>query len=164
MWSAGPTGVPVLKGFAEQMFVGQDHHYLDEKGRLTIPAHLRDVLNVEGAYLMQGFEQNLMVLTSPSFEIISQRINKMSLTDPMARLLRRLIFSSAEKMLLDKAGRILIPEYLRKAADLVNGVYIVGVGAYLEIWSEELWSGQTTQLQDAQANGHRFAAMDISSI
>jgi MraZ protein len=145
------------------MFLGQYHHNLDDKGRLTIPSRFRDLLIAEGAFVMQGFDQNLMVLTSSTFEAISRRVNGMSMTDPTARLLRRLIFSTADRTEIDKAGRILLPQFLRQAAGLDGEAVIVGVGEYFEIWSPANWNTQMDQLQDVQANAQRFVALDLTS-
>ncbi len=145
------------------MFLGQFYHNLDDKGRLTVPARFRDALVSEGAYIMQGFDQNLMVLPPATFASFSDRINQMSVTDPNARLLKRLIFSTADHIDIDKVGRILIPQFLRQAANLEINAVIVGSGEFFEIWSAEQWSVQVEQLQDAQANANRFAALDLTS-
>jgi MraZ protein len=156
------SGVLLIKGRLEQMFLGQYQHNLDSKGRLTIPARYRDLLT-EGAYITQGFDRNLMVMTKSAFEMVSRRVNQMSITDPTVRLLRRLIFSGGEQVEVDKAGRILIPQFLRQAASLDGEAVVVGVGDYFEIWSPVQWSEQFEQLQDVDANAHRFLAFDISS-
>lgn len=146
------------------MFFGQFYHNLDEKGRLTLPARFRELLIIDdGAYLLHGFDQNLMLLTSTSFKLISERINHMSLTDPTARLLRRLIYSGTVPVEFDKAGRILLPQFLRVAAAIDGEAVIVGVGDYVEIWSPELWARQTDQLNDVNVTADRFAALDLSS-
>ena len=147
----------------ELMFLGQFYHNLDNKGRLTIPTSFRDLLSNNGAYILQGFEQNLMVLPSPLFEIVSHRINQMSMTDPNSRLLRRLFFSTAKFGEVDKAGRILIPQFLRQSAYMESEVVVVGNGAYFEIWSPKNWSSQAEQIQDTQTNAHRFAELDLTS-
>lgn len=144
------------------MFLGQYQHSLDNKGRLTIPVRYRDYL-ADGAYITQGFDRNLMVLTSSAFQAVSQRVNQISMTDPVARSLRRLIFSHGEQVEVDKAGRILIPQFLRESAGLASDVIIVGAGDYFEIWSPETWNDQSTQLQDTNANAQRFMAFDIPS-
>ncbi len=99
------------------MFLGKYQHSLDSKGRLTIPSRFRELLIADGAYLTQGFDHNLMVLPAPAFQRIYERVNKMSMTDANARLLKRHIFSAAEQAVVDKAGRILIPEHLRQACE-----------------------------------------------
>jgi len=144
------------------MFMGQYTHNLDNKGRLTIPVRYRSMLT-EGAYITQGFDRNLMVWTKSSFEKISQRVSQQSVTDPESRLLRRYIYASSERVEMDRAGRILIPEFLRQAAMLDGEVVIVGVGDYFEIWSPSLWAEQAELLQDTAANAQRFAAFDLSA-
>ncbi len=145
------------------MFLGRYHHTLDKKGRLTIPARFRDALE-GGAYLVQGFDRNLMVLTPPVFERIYRRVNALSMTDPVARQLKRLIFSAASPVEVDRAGRILIPPYLREAIALEGEAVVVGVGDYFEIWPATAWEEQMAVLQDAEANAQRFAALDISPV
>ncbi len=144
------------------MFLGQYRHNLDSKDRLTVPARFRDLLD-GGAYVLQGLDRNLMVHTETSFQAISRWVNNMSLTDPETRLLRRLIFSTADRVNVDKSGRILIPQFLRQYAHLDSAVILVGVGDYFEIWSPEFWDQQLAQMQDSDANARRFAAFDIST-
>jgi MraZ protein len=148
----------------ELMFLGEFYHNLDDKGRLTLPAVFRKMLaEDDGAYLLRGFDRNLMVLTSASFSIIYERVNKMSMTDPTARLLRRLIFSGAAPVEFDKAGRILLPQFLRDGADIQNEAVIVGAGDYVEIWAPKLWAAQRELLNDVDVTADRFAALDLAS-
>ncbi len=144
------------------MFLGRYDHTIDEKGRITIPARFRELLD-EGAFITQGFEKNLMVLTSSSFKVISDRVNKMSMTNPLARDLRRLIFSNADRVDVDRAGRMLVPVFLREIADLGSSVTVIGNGDYFEIWSTEAWSAQNEHLKDSETNAERFAALDLSA-
>jgi MraZ protein len=87
----------------------------------------------------------------------------MSMTDPEARSLRRLIYSHGEQVEVDKAGRILIPLFLREAAGLDGEAILIGAGDYFEIWAPRFWEEQSVRLQDADANAQRFTAFDISS-
>jgi MraZ protein len=144
------------------MFLGQYSHNLDNKGRLTIPARYRDLL-LDGAYVTQGFDRNLIVMTVSAFETLSHNVKQMSITDSKARMLRRLIFSNGERVEVDKAGRILIPQFLRQGAGLNGEAIVVGVGDYFEIWSPEHWAEQASRLQDAEANADLFAVFNISS-
>jgi MraZ protein len=143
------------------MFMGEVQHSLDSKGRLTIPARYRDLLE-GGAYITQGFDRNLMVWPVSAFEHILQSLGAKSITDPDTRLLQRLLFSRGEQLEVDAAGRILIPQFLRQFALLGSEVVVVGVGKYFEIWSPDEWGPQLTQIQDTTANSARFKAFDIS--
>jgi MraZ protein len=160
MWDAGLRRRSVVKAQVEHMFLGQYRHTLDNKGRLTIPARFRDALS-DGAYITQGFDRNLRVLTVQAFERIYQGADRLSSTDPVARQLRRLIFASANLVEPDKVGRILIPHFLRDVAGLVDEAVVVGVGDSIEIWSPENWEKQVSLLQDADANAERFTALDL---
>lgn len=144
------------------MFLGQYQHALDEKGRLTIPAAFRDAL-AGGAFISQGFDRNLMVMTSAYFQQVYERINAMSITDPAARLLRRLILSSAYQVEVDKAGRILVPQNLRQFLGMNGEAMVIGQGEYFEIFTPAEWSQQMQTLQDAEANAQRFQALDLGA-
>jgi len=144
------------------MFIGQYQHNLDDKGRLMIPARFRELLEGD-AYITQGFDKCLMVMTDAYFKQVYERIESMNLADPTARLLRRLILSNAYQVETDKVGRILVPQILRAFLGIENGELIVaGQGEYFEVWTPALWSEQMTQLQDVEANNARFSTLDLS--
>jgi MraZ protein len=159
-WSAGTYRRSAYIDEVELMFLGRFEHTIDEKGRMTIPARYREQLEV-GAYITLGFDQNLIVLTTSLFEQISLRVKQMSMTDPSARLLRRLIFSSAALVDFDKSGRILIPQFLRDAVSIGTNAVLVGVGDYFEVWSAENWDKQNSQLNDADTNAQRFSTLNL---
>lgn len=142
------------------MFLGQYRHSIDSKGRMIVPARFREGL--QGiAYLTQGFDHNLRLLPEETFLAIYESITTMSSTDPTARQLRRLIFSTAQQVDVDSNGRILIPKYLREVARLDSDAVIVGIGEAIEVWSPQAWDEQNDLLQDADSNAERFAALDV---
>jgi MraZ protein len=142
------------------MFLGRYQHTIDDKGRLMVPARFRELLS-NGAFVTQGFDGNLMVLTTESFNLISQKIRTMSITDPRARLLKRFLYSSGEQVEVDRAGRILIPQFLRQAAELDGDVIIVGVGEHFEIWSSDQWQEQARQIEEVKEQANLFTEYEI---
>ena len=143
------------------MFLGHFQHNLDDKGRLMIPARFRELL-AAGAFITQGFDKCLMVMTDVYFKEVYDRISAMNLTDPMARLLRRLILSNAYPVEADKVGRILIPQNLRQVITLEGEAIVAGQGEYFEVWTPAAWNEQMAQLQDLETNDQRFAMLDLS--
>ena len=143
------------------MFLGQFQHNLDEKGRLMIPARYRELL-AAGAFITQGFDKCLMVMTDVHFDEVYGRINAMNLADPNARLLRRLILSNAYSVEIDRVGRILIPGNLRQVIALNGEAIVAGQGEYFEVWNPADWYQQMDQLQDVEMNNQRFATLDLS--
>jgi MraZ protein len=144
------------------MFLNQYQHSFDDKGRLTIPVKFRK-LPEEGAYVVQGLDRNLMVLPPAGFQILYDRLMALSLTEPSARLLRRVILGNALRVVPDGAGRILLTPKLREYAGLKGEVVFVGQGDYFEIWSPESWQEQEAQVNDAALNAQRFAALDLKT-
>jgi MraZ protein len=144
------------------MFLGQFRHNLDDKGRLTIPAVFRDSVG-QGAVISQGFDRNLMVMTAEYFQQVYARVQAMSITDPAARLLRRLLLSNAYQVEVDKAGRILLPPRLREFLGLEGEAMVIGQGEYFEIWSPAGWDEQMQAIEDTEANAGRFATLDLST-
>ena len=147
------------------MFIGQFQHNLDDKGRLMIPARFRELLE-GGAFITQGFDKCLMVMTETYFTQVYERIEAMNLADPTARLLRRLILSNAYPVAADKVGRILVPQNLRAflgiATEGSGELIVAGQGEYFEVWTPAQWSDQMAQLQDVEANNARFSTLDLS--
>ncbi len=144
------------------MFLGQFQHSIDSKGRITVPVRFRAAL-ASGAYLTQGFERNLMVYTTESFQRLADRASRLTTTDPQARAIRRVIFGGATEASLDSAGRILLPPFLREYARLDDGeVAIVGAGEYFEIWNAARWSDELDSVTDAEVNAQRFSDFDLS--
>lgn len=143
------------------MFLGQYRHSIDEKGRLTIPARYRAEL-ATGAYVTQGYERNLLVYTTASFEHLAAQANMLSTTNAEAREVRRVIFARASGVSLDSAGRILIPTFLREYAGLDTEAEVVGAGVYFEIWSPDGWTKVLESVTDSERNAQRFSDFDLS--
>ena len=120
------------------MFWGEFSHHLDAKGRLIIPARYRPHLS-QGAILTRGLDRNLVIYPHDTWQIISEQVNQMPITHPHARALRRLLFSGAVELGLDRQGRVVIPGYLRDYASLDNQVLIAGMETFLEIWEPTSW-------------------------
>jgi MraZ protein len=145
------------------MFLGQYQHNLDDKSRLMIPARYRDLL-AAGAFITQGFDRCLMVMTDAYFQDVYARISSMNMADPAARMLRRLILSNAYSIDVDRVGRILVPQNLREFLGIHSGELVVaGQGEYFEVWAPAEWQAQMERLQDVEANEQRFATLDFSN-
>lgn len=144
------------------MFLGQYAHALDAKGRLTVPVRFRPAL-ATGAYVTQGFDRNLVVYTTDSFERLAARANHLTTTDPEARAVRRVLFGGATEVGLDSVGRILLPEFLRQYAGIESDTVLVGAGEYFEIWSAAIWAGEQERVTDPDSNARRFTDFDLSS-
>jgi MraZ protein len=131
------------------VFTGRYDHVIDDKGRLAIPAPLRNQMNPEtdgtGFYLVQE-SRYLQLVPAQAFEALAGNIHTGLLPRAQVAKARRFLFSMSFKLEPDKQGRVMIPDgFMRdsKAPDplaqttLNREVTLVGNGDRIEIWNRE---------------------------
>ena len=121
------------------MFMGQYNHNLDAKGRLIVPAKLREPLG-DHAFVTKGLDGCLFVYTEADWKVFEEKLGKLPITSPDARQFARFFLAGAADCEFDKQGRILLPQVLRDYAGLEKSVVLVGVASRIEIWSEQRWN------------------------
>lgn len=142
------------------MFWGEYSHHLDEKGRLILPSRYRASLTT-GAILTRGLDQNLVIYPEDAWQVVSERLNQVPITHPAARALRRLLFSGAVEVALDKQGRMLIPSYLREYASLQDDVLIAGMETFIEVWEPSRWRITLSDVPQALAEADGLLKLGI---
>ncbi len=144
------------------MLLGKFSRTVNKQNRIALPPQFRADL-AGGAYITQGFDRNLQVLSASAFKEIYARVMALNIADPQARMLLRLILGNAHELEAADQDGMQIPEELRDYAHLHQEVLLVGQGDYFEIWSPEFWAGQEAELRDAETNARRFAALAIAT-
>jgi MraZ protein len=66
--------------------------------------------------------------------LLLERLNEMSLSDDEAAVVERVIGGSSARLILDKAGRLCLPEELAAVAGLRKEAMFVGRLNKFEIW------------------------------
>jgi MraZ protein len=143
------------------LFLGKYARTLDTKNRITVPPTFQTELT-GGAYMTQGFDRNVQVLTKDAFRQLYRQAATLNIADPLARLMLRLFLGSAIEVPAVKST-LAVPDSLRAYAGLDGNVLLIGQGEYFEIWSPDQWREQEAQLQDAAANSNRFAALELGT-
>ena len=128
------------------MFMGEYHHNIDEKGRLTIPSKVRDELG-ENFIVTRGLDNCLFVYPKEEWTNIINKYKELPNTKD-ARNFMRFFLSGATNCEFDKNGRINIPSPLTKYADLIKECVIIGVNDRLEIWSKDRWENFILENED----------------
>jgi MraZ protein len=125
-------------------FLGTYTHALDSKGRLTIPARLREGLG-EGLILARGFDRCLMLLPESVWQEQTRLLAGIPRTDEDRRVFARWVYGGAAEVGFDALGRILVPDHLREFAELRDQAKIVGANEAIEIWSPDLYDTSLAQ-------------------
>ncbi|MBR0310940.1 MAG: division/cell wall cluster transcriptional repressor MraZ [Oscillospiraceae bacterium] len=117
---------------------GQFQHSIDAKGRLFIPAKLREELGETFYVTIAGTDRCLAVYSEEGWEKLTEKFD--SLPYSQAKRAIRQLYSNAAKCEPDAQGRILLPQKLRAYAGLEKEVVIAGVSKRAEIWNAEAWA------------------------
>ena len=141
------------------MFLGEYAHTIDEKGRLTMPAKYRADL-APGVVVKRGLDRCLFIFPMDEWKKLSEKVSALPLTDVQAREFRRLLFSGANDVELDKQGRVLLPQYLREYAGLNGNVVVAGLNTHMEIWASETWNAIRANIDSAD-NVAQWAQLGI---
>ncbi len=131
---------------------GEYQHTIDAKGRLFIPARLKEELG-EVFYVALPMEDKtyLAAYTADTWQSILDKVNALPFS--MQGDMRR-FFGNAARCELDAQGRVLIPQSLRDFARLEKSVTIVGNNNRAELWNSELYAEEI-----GQATPEKLAAL-----
>lgn len=125
------------------MYLGSHAINMDAKGRLAIPARVRDSLleDCGGRLVVTAHteERCLLVYPEPQWREILPKIEALPSFNKVARRAQRLLIGYACELQVDANGRVLIPPTLREYAGLEKKLMLVGQGRKLELWSEDRW-------------------------
>lgn len=125
------------------MFTGEYWHSMDQKGRVSIPAKLREELGDEFK-ICKGFDKCLNIYPESEWVAFAQKIK--DLPEARQRRARRYFFSGTGEGALDPQGRIAIPPVYRQFAGLDRDVVIIGNENHIEIWSVTEWENEQKHL------------------
>ncbi len=132
------------------MFRGRHEHTIDPKGRVSIPAKFREILikKYDERLLVTNFDGCLVAYPYEEWLRLEEKASSLSMVKKETRSFMRFFYSSAIECILDKQGRILIPQTLREYADLEKDVILVGQLKKIEIWSKKRWNEEIVKAHE----------------
>jgi MraZ protein len=122
-----------------KLFLGEYDHALDDRGRVTLPRKIRQELGAGELIVSRGFDACIFGFDRESWEREATKQLEAPVTDEKARSIRRYMFAGAEKVEVDKLGRILLPALLKEYAGITGEVMVIGAGDNFEIWDVQKW-------------------------
>lgn len=113
-------------------------HTVDAKGRMFIPAKIRDELGKVIHITKSIGEDSLSGYTSEQFNSLIEQIKKLNSFDQSVRDFRRQFLGEAIACEVDSQGRVSISDELWNEISVKNGeeVYIIYLFEKFEIWSK----------------------------
>ena len=135
----------------EHLFQGSALNAVDAKGRVSVPAFLRSVIE------RRGDARTIVLAKHDSFACLSaydpayaalrheklERLLEKQETDPAAELdyARRtmMAFGATEEVPYDSSGRVIVPPMMRRKGQLEDLALFIGVGETFQIWNPKLF-------------------------
>jgi len=133
------------------MFRGRYENNVDPKGRISIPVRFREILLQkydDHRVFVTNFDRCLLLFPYSEWIELENKASKISMFNKESRAFIRFFFSSAAECPLDNQGRILIPQSLRKYAELEKEVILLGALKKIEIWDKRRWDEEMENLSN----------------
>jgi len=133
------------------MFRGRYEHAIDSKGRISIPSKFREILakKYDDRLVITNFDGCLVAFPHDEWNLlVEQKIGSFSIMRKEMSSFLRYFYSSASDCVIDKHGRLLIPQTLRDYAALQKDVVLVGEGRFIEIFSKERWQLEAQKVEE----------------
>ena len=141
-----------LRNQDQKMFQGRFEHNLDDKGRMAIPAPFRkqlaDDAEQSAGVVVTISDQCLVAYPPATWQAKVEQISRLNQLDPKVTAFKRLIIGCAQDCPVDKAGRILVPQDLRRDAQIDREAVVVGQIDKFEIWSASRWQDSFAAMSD----------------
>jgi len=129
-------------------FLGKYNYSLDPKGRIIIPAPLRDIIfkkyNNSKLYITSAaFDKCLHIYPLEEWNRLEEKIRTLPRMEEAVEYFLRRVIASVLECEIDKQGRVLIPVSHREDAGIHGEVVIVGQLDKIEIWDKAEWDAVT---------------------
>ncbi len=125
------------------MLTGEYEHTIDGKGRIFVTSKLRNQIDAEehgsNFFLVTGANGILCLYPEKYFQQIALAGAPGTAAPDETIAFQRLSFALASRVELDRQGRLLINEKIRKRANLGNELTLVGVRDHIEVWNSKDW-------------------------
>lgn len=142
-------------------FRGEYHQKVDGKGRVSIPALFRRVIEACDPDWKDGLRPNLVIVygtehqkrldcfTMEAIEKIDRRIDRMKMGSTERKMLERIYHGHSYPTQIDEDGRIILPGKLREKLGLGDMAFFIAAGDHFELWKPETYDVEERAKADA---------------
>ena len=128
------------------MFIGKYYYKLQQNNRISLPKEYRNFGN--DWIVTRGLDGCLFIFQAPHFQKELEQLATQSFTKKAQRDLIRIMTNEAKQITADNNGRVHLPEYLIKYANLNQDLVIVGSFNRIEVWDQTNYHQYAQNLED----------------
>jgi MraZ protein len=142
-------------------FRGESHHKVDSKGRVSIPASFRRVLEAGDPAWTEGLNPELVIVygdhrraylecyTMDAIAEVDAKIDALPRGSMERKMLQRLFHGQSFPTAVDETGRLVLPAKLRQKIDLQDEALFIAAGDTFQIWKPETYEQEELAKTDA---------------
>lgn len=126
-------------------FLGEYEIKIDAKGRMRLPAALKQQLNpeVKGRFVVnRGFEECLEIYPFDVWESVRKKVEKLNQFKKKERAFIRYFLRGATEITLDGADRVNLPKHLLEYAGITNEAILTPGKNTLELWNKDKYENE----------------------
>lgn len=142
-------------------FRGESHHTVDKKGRVSIPALFRRVLEAGDPNWQSGDNPELVIVygdhrrdflecyTMKAIEGVDAKIDALPRGSQPRKHLQRMFHGQSFPTTVDETGRLVLPAKLREKIGLSGKAFFIAAGDTFQIWNPDTYV--ETELAESEA-------------
>jgi MraZ protein len=131
------------------IFSGEFRHALDSKNRVTVPSRWRSSEADEFFLIADRSGSFVRVMPPEQFRAVGEKLAANAAIAPKDRsVFLRHFYSRSQQVVLDKQGRLVVPEEMGRQLRLAGEAVLVGTHETFELWNPVAWA-QTQQSETA---------------
>ncbi|MDG2299374.1 MAG: division/cell wall cluster transcriptional repressor MraZ [Planktomarina sp.] len=142
-------------------FRGESHHKVDGKGRVSIPALFRRVIELGDPNYIEGLNPELVIVygdhrrnylecyTIQAINELDIKIDALPRGSMERRMLQRLFHGQSFPTMVDDTGRLVLPLKLRKKINLQTEAFFIAAGDTFQIWKTETYEAEELSKTEA---------------
>ncbi|MEZ5778227.1 MAG: division/cell wall cluster transcriptional repressor MraZ [Paracoccaceae bacterium] len=144
-------------------FRGSETFKVDAKGRVSIPAPFRRVIEASDPDWKDGLRPSIVIVYGPpeqtwlevfsmdAIHEIDEQISLMQRGSPDRLRVEELMYGQSFESQIDDDGRLTIPQKLREKIGLSNEAFFISAGDYFTIWNPATYqSDRSNRVEEKQ--------------
>ena len=143
-----------------QRFRGESVHKVDGKGRVSIPAQFRRVIEAGDPDWTEGLAPYMTIVyggkqrdfleayTEEAIADVDARIERLPRGSKQRRAMEHFFHGQSVRMPIDDTGRLVLSQKLRDKIGIENEAYFIGSGDTFQIWAPDGFEEKNADIEE----------------